>query len=79
MTKKAYRKETVEFEQLTIAPESVDLICDMVGAGHNRETTETGLKIDSQPVSVSDYVLYDQSHHVTVFTEEAFNAIFTAV
>ena len=70
------RKETIEAEQLTDDPNSVDKICELIGENHLIETTKTGLIIDSQPVNIYDFVILDQSYSVTVFSKEAFNSMF---
>ena len=73
------RKETIEAEQLTDDPDSVDKICGLIGENHLIETTKTGLKINSQPVNIYDFVILDQSHSVTVFSKEAFNSMFEII
>lgn len=73
------RKETIEAEQLTDDPDSVDRICKLIGDNHLIETTKTGLMLDSKPVNISNFVICDLFNNVTVFSETAFNSMFETV
>ena len=70
------QSETIEAEQLTDDPDSVDKICKLIGDNHLIETTKTGLKIDSKPVNICDFVICDLFNNVTIFSEAAFNSMF---
>ena len=70
------KKETIEAEQLTDDPDSVDKICKLIGNSHLIETTKTGLMIDSKPVNMYNFVICDLFNNITVFSETAFNSMF---
>lgn len=73
------RKETIEAEQLTDNPDSVDRICGLIGNNHLIETTKTGLMIDSKPVNIHDFVICDLFNNITIFSNTAFNSMFEVI
>lgn len=67
------RKGAIKVEQWTGDPDSMDRIHKLIGDGHVIETTGGNLVINSQPVNINDFVIYDQYQKIIIFSNEMFN------